>query len=152
MMKYLMLFLMMGLGLKAQAQDMVSPDSINRKFDHFFMEAMVQRQKGNNDAAFDLLRHCQELKPDAAEVYYFLAQYYAELRDTEKSTAYVKRAASLAPDNETYMETLAQTYIRQQDYANAILVIEGIYERNKDHQQGSSGFVGNAFPAVSANG
>ena len=133
MMKYLMLFLMMGLGLKAQAQDMVYPDSINRKFDHFFMEAMVQRQKGNNDAAFDLLRHCQELKPDAAEVYYFLAQYYAELRDTEKSTAYVKRAALLAPDNETYMETLAQTYIRQQDYANAILVIEGIYERNKDH-------------------
>ena len=84
MMKYLMLFLMMGLGLKAQAQDMVSPDSINRKFDHFFMEAMVQRQKGNNDAAFDLLRHCQELRPEAAEVYYFLAQYYAELRDTEK--------------------------------------------------------------------
>ena len=133
MMKYLMLFLMMSLGLKAQAQDMVFPDSINRKFDHFFMEAMVQRQKGNNDAAFDLLRHCQELRPDAAEVYYFLAQYYAELRDTEKSTACVKRAASLAPDNETYMETLAQTYIRQQDYANAILVIEGIYERNKDH-------------------
>ena len=132
-MKYLMLFLMMSLGLKAQAQDMVFPDSINRKFDHFFMEAMVQRQKGNNDAAFDLLRHCQELKPDAAEVYYFLAQYYAELRDTEKSTACVKRAALLAPDNETYMETLAQTYIRQQDYANAILVIEGIYERNKDH-------------------
>jgi tetratricopeptide (TPR) repeat protein len=31
------------------------------------------------------------------------------------------------------METLAQTYIRQQDYANAIQVIEGIYERNKNH-------------------
>ena len=133
MMKYLMLFLMMGLGLKAQAQDMVYPDSTNRKFDHFFMEAMVQRQKGNNDAAFDLLRHCQELRPEAAEVYYFLAQYYAELRDTEKATACVKSAASLAPENETYMETLAQTYIRQQDYANAIQVIEGIYERNKDH-------------------
>ena len=133
MIKCLMLFLMMGLGLKAQAQDMVSPDSINRKFDHFFMEAMVQRQKGNNDAAFDLLRHCQELRPEAAEVYYFLAQYYAELRDTEKATACVKRAASLAPENETYMETLAQTYIRQQDYANAIQVIEGIYERNKNH-------------------
>ena len=133
MIKYLMLFLMMALGLKAQAQDMVSPDSTNRKFDHFFMEAMVQRQKGNNDAAFDLLRHCQELRPEAAEVYYFLAQYYAELRDTEKATACVKRAASLAPENETYMETLAQTYIRQQDYANAIQVIEGIYERNKNH-------------------
>lgn len=132
-MKYLMLLFVMGLGLSAQAQDMASSDSISRKFDHFFMEAMVQRQKGNNDAAFDLLRHCQELNPEAAEVYYFLAQYYAELKNAEKATACVKRAAALAPENETYMETLAQAYIRQQDYANAILVIEGIYERNKDH-------------------
>ena len=133
MRKLLVLLLVMVLGLRAQALDMSYPDSTDRKFDHFFMEAMVQRQKGNNDAAFDLLRHCQELRPDAAEVYYFLAQYYAELKNTEKATACVKRAAALAPDNETYMETLAQTYIRQQDYANAILVIEGIYERNKDH-------------------
>lgn len=115
MRKLLVLLLVMVLGLRAQAQDMSSPDSTDRKFDHFFMEAMVQRQKGNNDAAFDLLRHCQELRPDAAEVYYFLAQYYAELKNTEKATACVKRAAALAPDNETYMETLAQTYIRQQD-------------------------------------
>ena len=41
-----------------------------RTYDQFFMEAMVQRQKGNNDAAFDLLRHCQELNPDAPEVYF----------------------------------------------------------------------------------
>ncbi len=98
------------------------------------MEAMVQRQKGNNDAAFDLLRHCQELNPDAPEVYYFLAQYYSALRNQDKATECVKRAAALAPDNETYMETLAQTYIQQQDYASAIPVIEGIYERNKERE------------------
>ena len=106
----------------------------------------MQRQKGNNDAAFDLLRHCQTLNPKAPEVYFFLAQYYSGLRQTEKATEYIKQAAALAPENETYMETLAQTYIRQQDYASAIPyirqqdyasaipVIEGIYERNKDHQ------------------
>ena len=52
----------------------------SRTYDQFFMEAMVQRQKGNNDAAFDLLRHCQALNPEAPEVYYFLAQYYAAMR------------------------------------------------------------------------
>ena len=98
------------------------------------MEAMVQRQKGNNDAAFDLLRHCQELNPKAPEVYYFLAQYYMALRNQEKATECVKQAAALNPDNETYMETLAHSYIQQQDYASAIPVIEGIYDRNKERE------------------
>ena len=133
--RLLMVVISVGLSVMGQAQPAValSQDSL-RAFDQFFMEAMVQRQKGNNDAAFDLLRHCQTLNPKAAEVYYFLAQYYSGLRQTGKATEYIKQAAALAPENETYMETLAQTYIRQQDYASAIPVIEGIYERNKDHQ------------------
>ena len=106
----------------------------DRTYDHFFLEAMVQRQKGNNDAAFDLLRHCVELNPEAAEAWYFLAQYYNALKDQEKSQACIQKAASIAPENLTYMETLAQIYISQQDYAAAIPVIEGIYERNKDRE------------------
>ena len=112
----------------------LADDISQRTYDQFFMEAMVQRQKGNNDAAFDLLRHCQELNPEAPEVYFFLSQYYSLMKDSEKALENVKRAAALAPENETYMETLAQAYIRQQDYASAIPVIEGIYERNKEHE------------------
>lgn len=107
-----------------------TPES--RKYDQFFLEAMVQRQKGNDAAAFDLLRHCLEINPEASEAYYFLAQYYSGLKNTEKSVAYFQKAATLAPDNETYMETLAQIYIRQQDYAVAIPVVEKIYERDKE--------------------
>ena len=117
----------MLLGLTVQAQEL-------KTYDQFFLEAMIQREKGNNDAAFDLLRHCQELNPDAPEVYFFLGQYYSLLKNTEKSIECVKRAAALDPDNEIYVETLAQTYIRQQDYASAIPVIEGIYARNKDRE------------------
>lgn len=126
-----------GLG-QISAQDLLSvkPSTTDssRTYDQFFMEAMVQRQKGNNDAAFDLLRHCQELNPQAPEVYYFLAQYYAALRNQEKATECVKQAAELNPDNETYQETLAHSYIQQQDYASAIPVMEGIYERNKERE------------------
>ena len=60
----------MLLGLTVQAQEL-------KTYDQFFLEAMIQREKGNNDAAFDLLRHCQELNPDAPEVYFFLGQYYS---------------------------------------------------------------------------
>ena len=103
-----------------------------RTYDQFFLEAMMQRQKGNNAAAFDLLRHCLELNPEAPEVYYFLAQYYNALKDNKTSEEYFKKAAALAPDNVTYMETLAQIYIRQQNFAEAIPVVEEIYERDKE--------------------
>lgn len=121
----LMLFAFHFSSLPAVAQS-------SREFDHFFLEAMIQRQKGNNAAAFDLLRHCQELNPEAPEVYYFLAQYYSALKNTEKSVDCFKKAAALQPDNVTYMETLAQIYIRQQDFAQAIPVVEKIYERDKE--------------------
>ena len=106
-----------------------------QEYDQFFLEAMVQREKGNHDAAFDLLRHCRDLNPEAPEVYFFLGQYYAALKQPEESMACVKKAAELDPDNMTYMETLAQAYISRQDFASAIPVIEGIYERDKGQEE-----------------
>ena len=32
--------------------------NVQQRYDNFFLEAIVQREKGNSDAAFDLLRHC----------------------------------------------------------------------------------------------
>ena len=95
---------------------------------------MVQRQKGNNDAAFDLLRHCLEIKPDASEAHYYIAQYYAGLKNDSLSLAHIQRAAELNPDNETYMETLAQIYIRQQKYKEAVDVVEQLFERDKSRE------------------
>ena len=46
--------MMLMTGLKSFAQDTLNTQ---RTYDEFFLEAMIQRQKGNNDAAFDLLRH-----------------------------------------------------------------------------------------------
>ena len=71
---FLMVVMLLGLTVQAQEQ---------KTYDQFFLEAMIQREKGNNDAAFDLLRHCQELNPDAPEVYFFLGQYYSLLKNTE---------------------------------------------------------------------
>jgi len=98
----------------------------------FFLEAMVQRQKGNSDAAFDLLRHCVEIDTTASEAYFFLSQYYDELKDKERSLACIRKAAALEPENETYLETLAQTDIMQKNYDEAISVTEQLYSRNKD--------------------
>ena len=98
----------------------------------FFLEAMVQRQKGNSDAAFDLLRHCVEIDTTASEAYFFLAEYYDGLKDKERSLACIRKAAKLEPENITYLETLAQIDIQQKNYDEAISVMEQLYSRNKD--------------------
>ena len=103
-----------------------------RRYDMLFLEAMVQRQKDNDDAAFDLLSRCVELNPQASEAYYFLAQYYAQMKEEEKTLAYLEKAAQLSPDNPTYMETLADTYISQEQYDKAVAVIEKLLETNKN--------------------
>lgn len=103
-----------------------------RRYDMLFLEAMVQRQKDNDDAAFDLLSRCVELNPQASEAYYFLAQYYAQMKEEEKTLVYLEKAAQLSPDNPTYMETLADTYISQEQYDKAVAVIEKLLETNKN--------------------
>lgn len=105
-----------------------------RKYDQFFLDAILEREKGHSDAAFDLLRHCLDINPNASEAHYFIAQYYSILDADSLSLAHFQRAAELNPDNETYMETLAQVYIRQKDYKTAIGVVERLYDRNKDRE------------------
>ena len=105
-----------------------------RKYDQYFLDAILEREKGHSDAAFDLLRHCLDINPNASEAHYFLAQYYNALEADSLSLTHFKRAAELNPDNETYMETLSQVYIRQKDYKTAISVVERLYDRNKDRE------------------
>ena len=130
----LMVSMMMGLACHGQDGPAQQSQINSQKYSQFFMEAMVQRQKGNNDAAFDLLRHCQQLNPEAPEVYFFLGQYYRAMRQYDKMMDCVKRAAELDPDNDTYMETLAQAYINNQNYEQAVAVAERIYERDKNRE------------------
>jgi len=126
--------MLLSLGCVAQERDSIQIPDDAQRYDYFFLEAMVQRQKGNNDAAFDLLRHCIEINPQASEAYYYLAQYYAALKDGDKALEYVKKAADLCPDNAIYMETLAQRYIGAQKFDLATAVIERLYDQNKDRE------------------
>ena len=109
--------------------------SQSQKYDAFFLDAICQREKGHSDAAFDLLRHCIEIDSTRSEAYYYLAQYYAGLRQREKALAYSKKAVELEPDNATYLETLANAYIGQKQYEDAIVTLERLYDKNRDREE-----------------
>ena len=103
-----------------------------QRYDAFFLEAICQREKGNSDAAFDLLSHCIEIDSTRSEAWYYLAQYYAALKDKSRSLAYAQRAVELEPGNTTYLETLAQAYINQRDFKLAAETLEQLYDRMHD--------------------
>ncbi len=105
-----------------------------RKYDAYFLEAMLERQKGNHDAAFNLLTRCQEIDSTASEAYFFLAQYYTEMKQTDKALDFFKKALQRDSDNTNYMETLAQAYVSKELYADAIAVTERLYNVDKSRQ------------------
>ena len=105
-----------------------------RRYDYFFLEAICQQEKGCHDAAFDLLTHCVEIDSTRSEAYYYLARYYDFLKNKDKALAYSEKAAQLEPDNVTYLETLANTYIGRRQYDKAIDAMEHIYSKNSERE------------------
>ena len=103
-----------------------------RRYDAFFLEAVCQREKGNNDAVFDLLRHCIDIDSTRSEAYYYLAQYYSALKQRDIVLNYLKKSVELEPDNATYLETLANAYLNQRKYKEAIDALELLCEKNRD--------------------
>lgn len=102
------------------------------RYDAFFLEAICERAKGNNDAAFDLLSHCVEIDSTKSEAYFYLAQYYGTLKQKEKAVAFIEKAVALEPANSTYQETLANTYINLHLYDKAAVVLEDLYDKHRE--------------------
>lgn len=130
-MKQLKYILLLVVTLVASA--VVAQDE-RRRYDAFFLEAICQKEKGNHDAAFDLLTHCVQIDSTRSEAYYYLARYYDYLKNKDKALAYSEKAALLEPDNETYLETLANSYIARRQYDKAIDVMERIYGMNSERE------------------
>ena len=126
--------LVLAVHAQPNSQFSILNSQLVRDYDILFHEAMLQRQKGNHDAAFDLLTRCTELQPDASEAYFFLGQYFSEMQQPDHALEYFSKAAALQPTITTYMETLAQAHIQKGQYAEATAVVERLYEQNKGRQ------------------
>ena len=99
---------------------------------YFYEEAANQQALGKYDVTYELLQHCKNIAPDAAEVYFALSSYDRDLNSNAMAINDIKRAAELSPENSTYQEQLAMTYIATKDYPNAIKAYEKLYSSNPD--------------------
>ena len=122
------LTVLLSASMMAWAQD----TDRSRRYDATFLDALCQREKGNSDAAFDLLRHCVDIDSTRSEAYFYLAHYYGMLKQKDTMLRYIKKCVELEPSNTTYLETLANIYISQRQYAEGIDALERLYDKSRD--------------------
>lgn len=96
----------------------------SRRFDAFFLEAIAQEEKGNIDAAYELLRHSMKINSQAPEALSAMAQLLTisgEPDSTGNIVAMLKCAIELEPKNYDFQKQLADYYddIGQRDSAAA---------------------------------
>ena len=124
----------LGILLSSQILTYAQISSNAERYDYFFLEAMTEREKGNASAAFELLRHCLEINPEASEAYYYLAHYYLGMKQNGKALEAFRKASELEPDNVSYLETLAQMYLQSQDLKAATETFEKLSKAEPERE------------------
>ena len=110
---FIFLFPSCGVSKKIQSPDMLKEEtdylSANdrRKFDYFYLEGTRLAQKGEIDAAFDMLRQAAAVDTMSASVKYALASYYLQLNKPQIAYDMIKDAARIDKDNYWYGMMLA---------------------------------------------
>ena len=107
---------------------------VKRQFDVLFHEALLQRQKGDLAASFDLLMRCREMCPEAAETYYFLGEFYADMEQNEQALNAFRHACDLEPKNMTFLERMAYASIQSGAIGEGAEMMEQMYEADKSRQ------------------
>ena len=112
----------------AEWKDPLSPEE-RRKFDHFFLEAVRLKEKGDMDAAFEMYSHCLAIDSQSAATLYELGKFYMYLGQPEKGEDFLRKAMQTQPGNYWYKETLAGYCQGKGEDAKAIDVIENMVEQ-----------------------
>lgn len=97
----------------------------------FYYEAVSQQSQQHYDAAFDLLKKCLSIDPQASEVYFSLAAYYGELHNDSMAMFCMRKAVDLSPSNDTYLERLAITLINSRQFEEAAHAYEQLFQNNR---------------------
>ena len=100
-----------------------------RKFNHFFLEAVRLKEKGEMDAAFEMYSQCLSIDPQSAATLYELGKFYMYLGQPIKGENFLRKAMLTQPGNYWYKETLAGYYQGKGEDAKAIDVIESMADQ-----------------------
>ena len=115
----------------AKAQVVLAPEE-QRKYDYFFLEASRLKMQKDYGAAFDLLKHCLAINPNASSALYEISQYYMFLKQLPQGQAALEKAVENDPDNYWYSQGLASLYQQQNEMQKATDLLESMSVRFSD--------------------
>lgn len=95
-----------------------------RRLSYFFQAGIRQKLASHLSEAHDLFQHCLSIDPTNADALYELGYLQFYLGQDSLGTAMLRRAADLAHHNPQYMQALAAVYLAQNQYDEAIPIIE----------------------------
>lgn len=122
----------------AAVKETVADNERQRRFNEFFLESVVQREKGDYATSFDLLRHALEINPNAPEALSAMG-LMLEAADSADSLddagTYIKKAVELEPDNYYFQQQLAEYYDSRGKSKEAVERYEIMSRRFPEHDE-----------------
>ena len=101
------------------------------------LDAVMSLEKGERDKAYATLDSLKTISPDNDAVHYYMGICRFSAGDFKGASEHLKAAVELDPDNNWYLETLANLYIYLGEPAQAGELYRTLAERNPDRFRNS---------------
>lgn len=109
---------------------MSQDDSLRYKY--YFLRAFYCEGRGDMTSSFDLLEYCRRINPNAPELNYYRSLLLSAINKDSLSEQAIRKAVSLDPKNNTYLQTLAMYYANNGQVKKAIDICEQLARNTQD--------------------
>tara|TARA_R110002049_G_scaffold122465_4_gene277319 strand:- start:3058 stop:4425 length:1368 start_codon:yes stop_codon:yes gene_type:complete len=104
-------------------------------FQELFFEALKQKGIENYDRSVEALLKGIELDDSVPVLYFELGKNYNKLKNFGDAEKALKKAVSLEPDNEWYLDELYGYYASQNNYDKAIKTVKQLVKYHPDYKE-----------------
>ncbi|MBC2843815.1 tetratricopeptide repeat protein [Winogradskyella flava] len=137
--RILMVLLLVPMLAMAQVDFNKRPDddlgNVEDEFQEYFFEALKQKGIENYDRAVEALHKCLNLDSKKPVIYFELGKNYNKLKNFGAAEDNLKKAISMQPDNEWFLDELYDVYFQQDDINNAIKTIKQLVKYHPDYKE-----------------
>ena len=109
--------------------------NVEDEFQEYFFEALKQKGIENYDRAVEALQKCLNLDSKRPVIYFELGKNYNKLKNYGAAEDNLKKAISMQPDNEWFLDELYDVYFQQDDINNAIKTIKQLVKYHPDYKE-----------------
>ncbi|GGI56331.1 cytochrome c biosynthesis protein [Winogradskyella haliclonae] len=108
--------------------------NVKDEYQEHFFEALKQKGIENYERAVEALQKCLEIDNTKPVIYFELGKNYNQLKNFGAAEDALKKAISMQPDNEWFLDELYDVYYRQDDVDNAIKTVKQLVKYHPDYK------------------